>query len=203
MDDLMRNAKVRTGWLASEAMLYRLHLEFIAWINDPKREEAATRDKYTVSVLRKAKSIYNQAYLTVSILHSLACVLLAIGLQELCPYLEEPFASPTATAPDASRKPNFEFVKLVRKNGAPIHKFMPIEEHPVVWQLRLFGEYMDRSMDSAPDRRVQFSPDAWQRQVLDCIDEPDHSILVVGQSINAIFLNYWALINFFSSDKRW
>ena len=58
---------------------------------------------------------------------------------------------------------------------------MPIVEHPVEWQLRLFGEYMDRSMDSADDHRVSFQPDAWQREVLDCLDEEGHSVLVVGK----------------------
>jgi hypothetical protein len=58
---------------------------------------------------------------------------------------------------------------------------MAINEDPVVWQLRLFGEYMDRSMDSAPDRRVSFQPDAWQREVLDGLDEPKTSLLVVGE----------------------
>jgi superfamily II RNA helicase len=67
------------------------------------------------------------------------------------------------------------------KSNKPYHKYMAIVEHPIIWQLRLFGKYMDRSMDSAPDKRVAFQPDAWQRQVLDCIDQ-DHSLLVVGQS---------------------
>jgi len=57
---------------------------------------------------------------------------------------------------------------------------MHISENPVVWQLRLFGEYMDRSMGSRPDPRVSFEPDAWQRDVLDCLDMGNCSALVVG-----------------------
>jgi len=34
-------------------------------------------------------------------------------------------------------------------------------------------------MDSSPDRRVSFEPDAWQRRVLDGIDQ-NKSLLVVG-----------------------
>lgn len=178
---LMRNPKARQGWLASEVLLYRLHLEFTAWINDPDREERACQDKYTVSILRMAKSIYALPGPTTAVLRTLACALLAIGLGDLLPHFEENFAGASATASDADRLISFDFVKVVRKSGAPAHKYMLITEHPVVWQLRVFGEYMDRSMDSAPDRRVQFDPDAWQKKVLDCIDEPDHSILVVGQ----------------------
>ena len=76
----------------------------------------------------------------------------------------------------------FGFIKLLKsKSHKPIYKFMTINEDPVVWQLRVFGEYMDRSMDSAPDSRVTFQPDAWQREVLDGLDEPKTSLLVVGE----------------------
>lgn len=181
IDALARNPKTKEGWLSAETRLYRLHLEFNAWIDDPSHETQAVRDRYTVSVLRMAKAIYALPALTAAILGSLASALLALGLDALLPHLEARFVDPDAAPPDASRKLSFEFVKLVRKSGSAAHKFMPIDEHPVLWQLRVFGEYMDRSMDSAPDRRVQFDPDAWQRQVLDCIDEPAHSILVVGE----------------------
>jgi hypothetical protein len=48
-----------------------------------------------------------------------------------------------------------------------------------------FWEYMDRSMDSAPDPRIGFEPDAWQREVLDGLDEPKTSLLVVGECFDA------------------
>ena len=54
---------------------------------------------------------------------------------------------------------------------------MRITEDPVTWQLRLFGEFLDRSTGSKPDPRVSFTPDAWQREVLDCLDR-NESILV-------------------------
>ena len=57
---------------------------------------------------------------------------------------------------------------------------MKITEYPVVWQLRVFGDYMDRSMDSLPDFRVAFEADAWQRRVLNGIDQ-NKSLLVVCQ----------------------
>jgi hypothetical protein len=45
------------------------------------------------------------------------------------------------------------------------------------FQLMHFGPYMDRNMDSAPDDRVTFEPDGWQRKVLDEIDA-DNSVFV-------------------------
>ena len=66
---------------------------------------------------------------------------------------------------------------------------MHITEGAVEWQMRLFGEFMDRSMDSQEDSRVLFKPDAWQRKVLDSLDQ-NHSILVVGESIKPIFYGH-------------
>jgi superfamily II RNA helicase len=85
------------------------------------------------------------------------------------------------TTVDAVDRPyQFKFVKIMSKSkGTPLFPFFPIQEHPTEYQLRQFGEYMDRSMDSQPDPRTQFDPDAWQRQVLDKIDR-DESILVVA-----------------------
>ena len=81
------------------------------------------------------------------------------------------------------RKPNFKFVKLLKnKSSSLVYDFMRIREAPALWQLRLFGEYMDRSMDGKPDKRVAFEPDGWQRKVLDCLDEKK-SVLVVGERL--------------------
>lgn len=55
----------------------------------------------------------------------------------------------------------FNFIKLLKsKSNKAVHKFMAIKEDPVIWQLRVFGENMDCSIDSAPDPRVSFQPDA-------------------------------------------
>ena len=66
---------------------------------------------------------------------------------------------------------------------------MKIMEHPVVWQLRFFGDYMDRSMDSLPDPRVSFEADAWQRRVLDGIDQ-NKSLLVVANPLPYFLSSY-------------
>lgn len=46
-------------------------------------------------------------------------------------------------------------------------------------QLEHYGPQMERGFDSAPDSRVAFKPDAWQRKVLDAIDA-DKSICVIS-----------------------
>ncbi|KAG2062913.1 hypothetical protein BDR04DRAFT_1164479 [Suillus decipiens] len=75
---------------------------------------------------------------------------------------------------------SFSFIKLVKSKAKTTnYEFMEVKEHPIARQLRLFGEFMDRSMDSKADARVTFKPDSWQREVLDAVDQ-NMSLLVVG-----------------------
>ena len=61
------------------------------------------------------------------------------------------------------------------------------------FQLEYFGPYMDRNLDSAPDSRVPFEPDGWQRKVLDELDE-DHSVFVVAPtSAGKTFISFYAM----------
>ena len=61
------------------------------------------------------------------------------------------------------------------------------------FQMKLCGPYMDRNLDSAPDPRVPFEPDAWQRKVLDEIDA-DRSVFVVAPtSAGKTFISFRAM----------
>ena len=61
------------------------------------------------------------------------------------------------------------------------------------FQLQHLGPYMDRNLDSAPDPRVPFEPDGWQRKVLDELDE-DHSVFVVAPtSAGKTFISFYAM----------
>jgi hypothetical protein len=179
---LLRNPKAGSGWLSVEVQLYHLHLMIRQWVDEHDPENAVIHDHYTVSIIRAVKELYTSDFLTETTLRILATIMISLGFGTYVQKLED----------DASRKlqPDraleFSFIKLLKsKSHRPIYKFMAIKEDPVVWQLRLFGEYMDRSMDSAPDHRVSFEPDAWQRQVLDGLDEPKTSLLVVGERIKS------------------
>lgn len=174
---ISRNKRSEEPSLAVEMLLYRLNFELAAWILEAKPEAPSIRDKYTLSAMRTIKAIYDRQAMTSTALKVISTVLLAIGFGD---YIE-PLNTAFAATLQEDRPLSFEFVKLVKsKTKAPLYDFMRIVEDPSVWQLRLFGEYMDRSMDGKPDHRVAFSPDAWQREVLDCIDD-EGSLLVVGE----------------------
>ena len=177
IENLMRNKRTKEGWLSVEIWLYRIHLEFTRWIDDAQREAPAARDRYTVALMVMIKDLYESKELFPTAAKYLAMALIALGFTD---YIQA-FEDRAAVAND-DRTLCFEFVKLVKsKSGHAVHKWMRIQEDPVVWQLRLFGEFMDRSMDSASDPRVSFKPDAWQRKVLDCLDR-NESVLVAGAS---------------------
>lgn len=198
LDGLFRNKKRTEEPSASlEMAMYSIHLDFLLWIEEQglSTPSPALRDRYSVNIVRKAKAICDRSDrrpLTPTVSKIVESIFRILGLEDYIPHM-----SVSTDVPDRSLA--FEFVKLVRsKNGSPVHKFMKITEHPVVWQLRLFGEHMDRSMDSKPDVRVKFEPDAWQRQVLDSIDRQE-SLLVVGKRIHTVQFNFGPRVRNYST----
>ncbi|CDO68719.1 hypothetical protein BN946_scf184652.g46 [Trametes cinnabarina] len=151
--------------------------------------DAEARDRYTVSIMCKVKDLFESKELFPTAVRKLAESLAAIGLEEYIDPLAE-----AATVSKDDRQLHFDFVKIVKsKSGHAVHKWMRITEDPVVWQLRLFGEYMDRSMDSQPDPRVAFKPDAWQRKVLDCLDRNESVLVAAPTSAGKTFISYYAM----------
>lgn len=186
MGPLSRSKRYEEPYLGSEMRLYRIHLIILSWLDDDDRESTSTNDKYTVSIMRLVMGLCDRPSLTLTISKVLDSILVVLGFanysKNIIPEAETGNGGTSDKKEDTTdRKLSFKFVKLIGfRTGTPYHEFMHINEHPVIWQLRLFGEFMDRSMDGAPDSRVAFKPDAWQRTVLDSIDAND-SLLVVGE----------------------
>ena len=64
---------------------------------------------------------------------------------------------------------------------------------PKEFQLLQCGPYMDRNVDSAPDPRVPFEPDGWQRKVLDEIDANRSVFVVAPTSAGKTFISFYAM----------
>ncbi|THH31062.1 hypothetical protein EUX98_g3125 [Antrodiella citrinella] len=187
LEALLRNERRAgaDGWLAVMLRLYDLNLQFMLWLEDPDSDHpvnsAAVRDKYTVAVMSRIKTISERGNLWPSAIGLLKAVLNALGFSQYIPSLLE--SSPDQTTTD--RKLGFDFARL--------DEFVHITEHRTLWQLRLFGEHMDRSMDSQADSRVSFKPDAWQRQVLDSLDANESVLVVAPTSAGKTFISYYAM----------
>ena len=191
LDELSRNKKCQEDPLYVETRLYRIHLLLSSWIEEGSIENdegklASLRDRYTVSIMCVTKQIVDRRELAPFVHATLLPVLTSLGFTDYA-------SSLTCSVPkDKDHTLSFRFIKLV-KNNVPLYSFMRIKEHPAIWQLRLFGEYLDRSMDSEPDHRVSFEPDAWQRKVLDCIDRNESLLVVAPTSAGKTFISFYAM----------
>ncbi|KAJ8293829.1 putative helicase [Rhodotorula toruloides] len=95
---------------------------------------------------------------------------------------------------DERAKLTFHYCSLIDKDeGEALYDWMEIDENPLEWQLRNMGEYMARELDSKPDPRVDFEPDAWQREVLDNIDEDKSMLIVAPTSSGKTFISFAAM----------
>ncbi len=172
-DGLQRSSRFAEPWLGVEGRFYEMHLKICAWIDHPERDAASTRDDFTVSIMRIIGKIADSCPLSPERAAVVSDVLTVLGFAAYTTQIVS-VAQQTSPSPLV-----FKFVKVM-KSSRPLYAWMRITEHPVRWQLRVYGPYMDRSMDGAWDARVDFKPDGWQRKALDCIDDPKHSVLVVG-----------------------
>ena len=63
----------------------------------------------------------------------------------------------------------------------------------IQFQLEYCGPYFDRNLDSAPDSRVPFQPDGWQRRVLDELDAQNSVFVVAPTSAGKTFISFYAM----------
>lgn len=173
---LFRSPKAQEDWLRAEMTLYRLDLTIRSWVADPKAVETAESERYRVQILADVKSLSVMKGCTPTIRKILIGLLKTFGLSDI--ELPTPLGGELA-----DRAPLFSFTKTWSKSkDRPSHAYFPIQETPIEFQLRAFGEHMDRSMDSRPDARTSFDPDAWQATVLDKIDQRSSMLVVAPTS---------------------
>ncbi|KAH7409767.1 DEAD/DEAH box helicase-like protein [Phaeosphaeria sp. MPI-PUGE-AT-0046c] len=102
-------------------------------------------------------------------------------------------------AQSASRP--LEFTCIFNEATAPsnsVYAFINSSRLPVpggskVFQLEHCGPYLEREINSAVDERVPFRPDAWQRQVLDVIDEHQSLFVIAPTSAGKTFISFYAM----------
>jgi hypothetical protein len=90
----------------------------------------------------------------------------------------------------ASTSSSINFTELSVPGGAAI------------FQLEHCGPYLERAIYSAPDTRVPFHPDAWQRKVLDAIDENQSLFVVAPTSAGKTFISFYAMKQVLTNDDE-
>ncbi|CAK5280839.1 unnamed protein product [Mycena citricolor] len=184
---LLRNPRSAEPMLGLEMHLFMLDLTIRRW-----KESPSSHDDFALNMLKCIKNMLDLGLLNPTATGILEEVFEGLGFKDYAPAM-------LSTSLDdrllADKPISFDFVRLFsrRHDCQPKLPSMAIRENPIIWQLRVFGDYMDRSMDSSVDARVSFWPDAWQKRVLDCIDE-GHSILVIAPtSAGKTFISYYAM----------
>ncbi len=92
------------------------------------------------------------------------------------------------TIPTVDRKLSFKFKEPTS------WKVLKIELTQAEFQLLHCGPYMDRELDAKPDSRVaNFTPDGWQRRVLDELDADNSVFVVAPTSAGKTFISFYAM----------
>lgn len=170
--DLKRNA------LEAEVRLYLLNALLGVWVSACR---AAEKDKN----LHVAALIFDNLS-TFSTLRRPITKTIASCLEKT--YKEMALPKLPIPAPEGDRPLVFNFV-LSETSGLPLAIPTSIND----FQLLHCGPYFDRSIDSAPDPRVPFEPDAWQRRVLDGIDAKRSQLVIAPTSAGKTFISFYAM----------
>lgn len=97
---------------------------------------------------------------------------------------------PTVVEPDTSLKDReLPFTVIMTTLGEQLQ----VPATSLEFQLTHCGPYLERGFDSAQDPRVSFSPDAWQRRVLDAIDANKSLFVVAPTSSGKTFISFYAM----------
>ncbi|CAG7849772.1 Uncharacterized helicase C694.02 [Serendipita indica DSM 11827] len=182
--------------LAANVWLYRINCECWHWIENPDGENPKVKDGYIIRLVKMVRGMKQyQDVLTPTMVKCLWSVMEALGFDDYVQIIQRP------SKDVKDKKLDWDFIKFYKKiltgpeAGTEVNAYpwMAITEHPVDWQLRAFGEHMDRSFDSKPDDRVKFEPDKWQRDVLDKLDRDESVLVVAPTSAGKTFISYYAM----------
>ncbi|CAE6339059.1 unnamed protein product [Rhizoctonia solani] len=178
VDLILHGKRAESGWLSVEVALYRINLVLESWIIHERNEDESVCEDHTVRILQAIHQLREHPSLFPVASNILGHVLEVLGFGSLTP--------PRPTVQD-ERELSFKFVKLVKsKSGRLLHPYLRIKSSPVEFQLKAYGAFMDRSMDSAPDPRVGFEPD-------DRIDENKSTLVVAPTSAGKTFSSFYAM----------
>ncbi|CAE6514901.1 unnamed protein product [Rhizoctonia solani] len=185
IDLILQGKRAESGWLSVEVSLYRINLILESWITHDRNEDESVCEDYTVRILHTIHQLREHPSLFPAASNILSHLLGILG-----------FGSITSPTPDDQddRELKFKFIKLVKsKSGRLLYPYLRIKISPIEFQLKAYGVFMDRSMDSSPDPRVRFEPDGWQRKVLDRIDRNESTLVVAPTSAGKTFSSFYAM----------
>lgn len=164
--------------LEAEVRLFMLNTLLLIWIDTcrkQKKEESLHLAALVFDAIHTFSSLRVPA--TKTITNCLTTTIKTLGLPKL-----------SVPVPQGDRPLSFTFAL---QNSPAVDLKVPLSA--LQFQLEHCGPYFDRSIDSAPDPRVPFEPDAWQRKVLDEIDARRSLLVIAPTSAGKTFISFYAM----------
>jgi superfamily II RNA helicase len=172
------NTDLKREVLEAEVRLYLLNILLVMWIEYCRSNKKEEGLHLAALIFDSTNSFSKLKYdITKQIAESLTST---IKLMKL-PQVKVP-------TPNGDRILAFTFAL---KSAPALDLSIPASA--IQFQLDHCGPYFERSIDSAPDPRVPFEPDAWQRKVLDEIDAKRSLLVIAPTSAGKTFISFYAM----------
>jgi superfamily II RNA helicase len=182
------NTPLKRETLEGEVRLFMLNTLLVLWIESCRKQGDKEKDLYLAALIFDAVNSFSR--LRVVITKTIANCLTATVKHLRLPPLEIPQA-------EGDRQLLFAFSL---KSPPTVDISVPLSA--TEFQLTHCGPYFDRSIDSAPDSRVPFEPDAWQRRVLDAIDAKRSLLVIAPTSAGKTFISFYAMKKVLESSNN-
>ncbi|KAF1954271.1 P-loop containing nucleoside triphosphate hydrolase protein [Byssothecium circinans] len=172
------NSEFKRNVLEAEVQLYLLNTQLSMWVAACKNADKE-KNQHIAALVYDSLNTFSRLRrpITKTIAGCLDKTFKELGLPKL-----------SIASPEGDRPLAFNFV-LSDISGVSLALPTSLNN----FQLVHCGPYLDRSMDSAPDPRVPFEPDAWQRKVLDEIDAKRSLLVVAPTSAGKTFISFYAM----------
>lgn len=178
--------RARRDVVGAEVELYMLSTLVEYWIQLCRAKENSNRLGVAALVWHTARNISKYAGLTKTITSKVELTVTTLAL-------------PPVSIPEATQDRALAFRFALPSTTS---EGLAIKLSSKEFQLLHCGPYLDRSIDSAPDPRVEFEPDGWQRRVLDGIDANRSLFVVAPTSAGKTFISFYAMRKVLEADDN-
>jgi hypothetical protein len=180
------NTDIKRKTLEPEVRLYMLSVLLEMWISNCRKADKDDSIYIAALIFDTVRSFCNLPSVTKTIS---ACLKNTV----------EELKLPALDIPAAQGDRRLPFLFALNQDIA--FPDLALKLSPEHFQLLHCGPYFDRTMDSAPDPRVPFEPDAWQRKVLDEIDARRSLLVIAPTSSGKTFISFYAMKQVLESNN--
>ncbi len=173
-------------------------IQVLKWCMEAWKKEGKPKGDMdlAVRVFRFAHDIYRRflTYLEIDDVKVLQEAMLLLGFEDTATQIASDYISESRASP----KPTLENLKI--ENKAASGEFRIGLTSPR-FQLKFTGPTMVRNVQSAPDSRVDFYPDKWQRDLLDIVDDKQSALIIAPTSSGKTFISFYCMKQVLAANR--